>query len=300
MGFFSKVKQALSKTTAQLGTWLTGGKVDEAFLEELGDALLQADVGLPVTEKLVDAVRQQARGKELSADELKTLLQQEIATLLTPCEQAFNLPSKQPAVLFMVGVNGSGKTTTLGKLAAQWGRERKKVHIAAADTFRAAAVEQLQHWADKAKAQLTAPTQDGADPASLVYRAYDEAKAHNADVLIVDTAGRLQNRSDLMEQLGKMVRVVQKHDADAPDATLLVLDATVGQNAIQQVRAFKEVAQVTGLIITKLDSSAKGGVVLALAEEFALPIHYLGLGEGVDDLQNFNANDFAEALLSTT
>lgn len=307
---FSKlkeVKQGLTKTSEEITSGIKGiftsGKIDAETCEQLEDLLIQADMGVETALKLSAKLQKHKFEKDISEIEIRKWLASEIAEILAPCEQPLILSdekNEKPAVLMMVGVNGSGKTTTIGKLSAQYKNNGKKVTLAAGDTFRAGAVDQLAIWAERAKAEIVKPTKEGADPAGVIFSAYEQAQDKNHDILICDTAGRLQNRKDLMEQLAKMVRVIKKHDEQAPHATVLVLDATVGQNAISQVKTFIELAGVTGLIITKLDSSAKGGVVVALAEKFKLPIHYIGIGEKIKDLQQFNAKSYANALLDIT
>lgn len=234
-------------------------------------------------------------GKKLSVSEIKDLMASEIARIMDPVAKPLPLYPQKPQVVLVVGVNGSGKTTTIGKLASQFRAAGKSVVIAAGDTFRAAAVEQLQVWGDRAGVPvLTAP--EGSDPASLAFEAMTKAQADGADLLMIDTAGRLQNRSDLMEELAKIVRVIRKKDETAPHNTLLVLDATTGQNALNQVKVFQEVSDVSGLVMTKLDGTAKGGVLVALADKFGLPIHAIGVGEQIDDLQPFDPEEFAAAL----
>jgi fused signal recognition particle receptor len=235
-------------------------------------------------------------GRKLSVQEIKELMAAEISRIMDPIAKPLPLYPRKPQVVLVVGVNGSGKTTTIGKLASQFRAAGKKVVIAAGDTFRAAAVEQLQIWGDRAGVPvLTAP--EGSDPASLAYDAMTKAQADGADLLLIDTAGRLQNRTDLMEELAKIVRVIRKKDETAPHNTLLVLDATTGQNALNQVKIFREVSDVSGLVMTKLDGTAKGGVLVALADKFGLPIHAIGVGEQIDDLDAFDPEDFAAALM---
>ena len=235
-------------------------------------------------------------GKKLSTDEIKRLLADEITRIMEPVAKPLPLYPKRPQVVLVVGVNGSGKTTTIGKLASQFRAAGKKVVIAAGDTFRAAAVEQLQVWGDRAGVPvLTAP--EGSDPASLAFDAMTKAQEDGADLLLIDTAGRLQNRADLMEELAKIVRVIRKKDESAPHNTLLVLDATTGQNALSQVETFKKISDVSGLVMTKLDGTARGGVLVALADKFGLPIHAIGVGEQIDDLQPFDPQEFADALV---
>lgn len=256
-----------------------------------------ADLGPATASKLVGEFAQNRFGKDVTDDEVRRALAGQIAEILTPVARPLVFDeSKNPFVILMVGVNGAGKTTTLGKMAAGWQSQGKKVVLAAGDTFRAAAVAQLKVWGERAGCQvITGP--EGSDAAALAYQALERAKAEGADVLLIDTAGRLQNKQGLMEELAKIRRVIQKIDASAPHATLLVLDATGGQNAHSQVSAFREMVQVDGLIVTKLDGSAKGGVVVSLAQQFGLPIVAVGVGEGVDDLKPFEAREFAAALM---
>ncbi len=304
---FSKikeVKQGLSKTTEEITGGIksifTSGKIDNETCQQLEELLIQADMGVETALKLSEKLRSHKFEKDISEIEIRKWLANEITEILKQCEKPLNLTNKKPAVLMMVGVNGSGKTTTIGKLSAKYKANGKKVMLAAGDTFRAGAVDQLSVWAERSKAEIVKPHKEGADPAGVIFNAYEKANDNSSDILICDTAGRLQNRKDLMEQLSKIVRVIKKHDEAAPHSTVLVLDATVGQNAMSQVETFLEVAKVTGLIITKLDSSAKGGVVVALAEKFKLPIHHIGIGEKIEDLQEFNAQSYANALLDIT
>lgn len=269
--------------------------LDDAMLEELEELLIGADMGVETATRLVANIAAGRQGEKLSTEEIKELLSTEIARIMTPVALPLPLYRKVPQVVVFVGVNGSGKTTTIGKLASQFRTAGKKVVIAACDTFRAAAVEQLEIWGARADAKvLSAP--EGSDPASLAFEAMTCAHRTGADLLLIDTAGRLQNRTDLMEELAKMMRAIRKQDATAPHNTLLVLDATTGQNALNQVGSFLEMAEVSGLIMTKLDGTAKGGVLVALADRFGLPIHALGVGERLDDLAPFDPEDFARAL----
>ncbi len=269
--------------------------LDDAMLESLEEVLITADMGVETALKVAANMAEGRFGKKLGIDDIKTLLAKEITDILEPVARPMPLYPKRPQVVLVVGVNGSGKTTTIGKLASQFKAAGKSVVIAAGDTFRAAAVEQLQVWGERAGVPvLTAP--QGSDPASLAFEAMTRAEAEGADLLMIDTAGRLQNRSDLMEELAKIVRVIRKKDESAPHNTLLVLDATTGQNALEQVKIFQQVADVTGLVMTKLDGTAKGGVLVALADKFGLPIHAIGVGEAIDDLAAFDPEDFAKAL----
>ena len=268
---------------------------DDNMLESLEELLISADMGVDTSLRVSANMADGNLGKKVSVNEVKILLGNEVARILEPVAKPMPLYSQKPQVVLVVGVNGSGKTTTIGKLASQFRSAGKSVVIAAGDTFRAAAVEQLQVWGERAGVPvLTAP--EGSDPASLAFDAMNKCKNDNVDLLMIDTAGRLQNRKDLMEELDKIVRVIQKNDPSAPHNTLLVLDATTGQNAIRQVEVFQEVSKVTGLVMTKLDGTAKGGVLVALADKFGLPIHAIGVGEQIDDLQAFDPKDFAKAL----
>ena len=300
-----KLSRGLEKTASSLKnnikSALSHRKLDAQTCDDLEDALLFADMGAAVAEKLVRPLRQGKFSADITPQQVQQHLQDAIATLLAPVAKPLEIDSsKKPYVIFMVGVNGSGKTTTIGKLSQQLQNNGKKVMLAAADTYRAAAVAQLDVWAQRTNTPIVKPEKEGADPASLLYKAYERAETENADVLICDTAGRLQNRQDLMAQLEKMVRVLRKKDAGAPHASLLVLDATVGQNAHSQVTTFKELAHISGLVVTKLDSTAKGGVLVSLAEKHQLPIHFIGVGETVADLKPFDAQDFAAALMDQT
>lgn len=269
--------------------------LDDDMLESLEELLITSDMGVDTALRVTANMAEGRFGKRLSTDEIKGLLASEVARIMDPVAKPMPLYQKAPQVVLVVGVNGSGKTTTIGKLASQFRDAGKSVVIAAGDTFRAAAVEQLQVWGDRAGVPvMTAP--EGSDPASLAYDALARAEAEGADLLMIDTAGRLQNRADLMEELAKIVRVLRKRDATAPHNTLLVLDATTGQNALNQVEIFREVADVTGLVMTKLDGTAKGGVLVALADKFGLPIHAIGVGETIDDLAPFDPEEFAQAL----
>jgi fused signal recognition particle receptor len=270
--------------------------LDDDMLEQLEELLIAADMGVDTALRVTANMAEGRYGKLLSASDIKGLLAAEITRVMEPVARPLPIYPKTPQVVLVVGVNGSGKTTTIGKLASQFRAAGKKVVIAAGDTFRAAAVEQLQVWGDRAGVPvLTAP--EGSDPAALAYDAMTKAEADGADLLMIDTAGRLQNRADLMEELAKIVRVIRKKDPDAPHNTLLVLDATTGQNALSQVKTFQAMADVTGLVMTKLDGTAKGGVLVALADKFGLPIHAIGVGEQIDDLQPFDPEEFANALV---
>jgi len=270
--------------------------LDDAMLESLEDLLISADMGVDTAMRVTANLAEGRFGKRLGADEIKRLLAAEIARIMAPVSKPLPIYAKKPQVVLVVGVNGSGKTTTIGKLASQFRAAGKSVVIAAGDTFRAAAVEQLQVWGVRAGVPvLTAP--EGSDPASLAFDAMTQAERDGADLLMIDTAGRLQNRQDLMEELAKIVRVIRKKDETAPHNTLLVLDATTGQNALGQVEVFQKISDVSGLVMTKLDGTAKGGVLVALADRFGLPIHAIGVGEQIDDLAAFDPDDFARALI---
>ena len=269
--------------------------LDDVMLESLEDLLIGADMGVETAGRVVANLAEGRMGRRLSTRDIKELLAREIARIMAPVARPMPLYPSRPQVVLVVGVNGSGKTTTIGKLASQFKAAGKSVVIAAGDTFRAAAVEQLQVWGERAGVPvLTAP--EGSDPASLAFDAMTRAEAEGADLLMIDTAGRLQNRADLMEELAKIVRVIRKKDPGAPHNTLLVLDATTGQNALSQVEIFQKLADVTGLVMTKLDGTARGGVLVALADRFGLPIHAIGVGEQIDDLAPFDPEDFAAAL----
>ena len=270
-------------------------KFDDDMLEQLEELLIASDMGVDTAMRVAANMAQGNLGNRLSTSEIKKLLADEIEQIMENVAQPLPIYPKHPQVVLVVGVNGSGKTTTIGKLASQFKEAGKNVVIAAGDTFRAAAVEQLQIWGDRANVPvLVAP--EGSDPASLAFDALEKAQQEKADLLMIDTAGRLQNRTDLMEELAKIVRVLKKKDPEAPQNTILVLDATTGQNAISQVETFREIAEVSGLIMTKLDGTAKGGVLVALADKFGLPIHAIGVGEQIDDLAPFDPAEFAQAL----
>jgi fused signal recognition particle receptor len=298
--WWQKLKSGLSRTASSVSDGITGlftkRKLDGETLEELEDLLIQADLGIDVAARISGAVGKGRYDKEIEPDEVRAILAEEVAKVLLPVAQPLVLtPGKKPFVLLMVGVNGSGKTTTIGKLASKFHAEGKSVMLAAGDTFRAAAIEQLKVWGERTGAPVVARDQGG-DAAGLAFDAVKAAQEKGVDVLLIDTAGRLQNRTELMAELEKVIRVIRKLDDTAPHATLLVLDATVGQNAISQVDIFGKTAGVTGLVMTKLDGTARGGILVALAEKFKLPIHFIGVGEGVDDLEPFEAVDFARAI----
>jgi fused signal recognition particle receptor len=292
--FFERLKTGLAKTG--LGEILTKKKLDAEAVAELEEALIRADMGGAQAKKLAAAVAKGRYDAEISSAELKSVLATEIAALLAPIQKPLVIAGdKKPFVILVAGVNGAGKTTTIGKMAKRLAEDGAKVTLAAGDTFRAAAIEQLKVWADRTGAQFVA-TKAGGDAAGLAYEALEKARADGSDILLIDTAGRLQNKAGLMAELEKIARVVKKLDASAPHAVLLVLDATTGQNALSQVEAFTASVPLTGLVMTKLDGTAKGGILVALAGRFGLPVHYIGVGEGADDLQPFVAADFARAL----
>jgi fused signal recognition particle receptor len=265
------------------------------MLHELEEMLIRADLGVDVAAKIAAAIGEGRYDKAISADEVKSVVAAEVEKVLAPVARPLAVDGARPFVILVSGVNGSGKTTTIGKLAARFRAEGKKVMLAAGDTFRAAAIDQLKIWGERSGAPVIA-REPGSDAASLAFEALTAAKAQDVDILLIDTAGRLQNKTGLMEELEKIVRVMKKVDASAPPAVLLVLDATVGQNALSQVEIFQKVAGVTGLVMTKLDGTARGGILVALAARFGLPVHFIGIGEGVDDLAPFTARDFARAI----
>ncbi len=274
---------------------VTRRALDDAMIEQLEELLITADMGVDTALRVAANMAEGRMGRRLSTQEIKELLAAEIARIMDPVARPMPIYPRTPQVVLVVGVNGSGKTTTIGKLASQFRAAGKSVIIAAGDTFRAAAVEQLQVWGERAGVPVLTVAQ-GTDPASLAFDAMEKAEAEGADLLLIDTAGRLQNRQDLMEELAKIVRVIRKKDASAPHNTLLVLDATTGQNALSQVETFQRLADVSGLVMTKLDGTAKGGVLVALADRFGLPIHAIGVGEQIDDLAPFDPEEFAAAL----
>src|ERR1700733_4942679 len=301
LGFFSRLKEGLTRSTQKLSegiaTVFKKRRLDDAALEELEEVLIAADLGTEVARRVIAGVRRSRFGSEVTDAEIKQSLAEEIAAVLRPVAQSLRLdPAKRPHVVLVVGVNGVGKTTTIGKLAQNFREQRLRAVLVAGDTFRAAAVEQLQIWGERVGAPVIAggPT---ADSAGLAFDALTRAQADGADVLLIDTAGRLHNKAALMDELRKIIRVLRKQDETAPHSVLLVLDATTGQNAVQQVRVFKEMVAVTGLVVTKLDGSARGGIVVALAETFALPVHAVGVGEKAGDLRPFDAGEFARGLV---
>lgn len=299
-GWFQRLKDGLSKTSSKLSDGITGlftkRKLDGATLDDLEDLLIQADLGVETAQRITEAISKGRYEKGISADEVRAILSSEVEKVLSPVAKPLVIDAAhKPHVVLVVGVNGTGKTTTIGKLAAQLAREGKSVMMAAGDTFRAAAIDQLKVWGERTKSKVIA-RDVGADSSGLAFDALKEAQAAGADVLLIDTAGRLQNKAALMDELEKVVRVIKKIDATAPHDVLLVLDATTGQNAMSQVEVFRERAGVTGLIMTKLDGTARGGILVAIAAKHGLPVHAIGIGEGIDDMQPFAAKDFAEAI----
>jgi fused signal recognition particle receptor len=298
-GWFGRLTSGLKRTSTQLGSAIadlvTKGPMDPAKLDMIQDALVRADLGYDLAYRVTEIISRGSYSQGITPDDVKAVVAAEVVKILRPVAKPLVIDGAKPFVILVAGVNGSGKTTTIGKLAAKLSAERRRVVLAAGDTFRAAAIDQLKIWGERTGAKVVA-REPGSDAASLAFEALSEAKSTGADVLIVDTAGRLQNRAELMGELEKMVRVMKKLDPAAPHAVLLVLDATVGQNALSQVEAFGKIAGVTGLVMTKLDGTARGGILVSIAEKFKLPIHFIGVGEGVDDLQPFAAQDFARAL----
>ena len=301
-GWFARLKAGLSRSTAKLTesvvSLLHKRRLDDEALEELEETLITADLGVAASQRIVEGFRRTRFGKEVTDEEVKTALADEIAAILDPVAQPMEIiPARAPHVVLVVGVNGTGKTTTIAKLGRHYAEQGLKIGFVAGDTFRAAAVEQLQVWAGRTSARFFAPAKPGADAAGLAFDALTAARADGLDLLLVDTAGRLHNKTALMEELRKIIRVIKRVDETAPHSVLLVLDATTGQNAVQQVKVFKEMVDVTGLAVTKLDGSAKGGVVVALAQEFGLPVHVVGVGEKAEDLRPFAARDYARGLM---
>jgi fused signal recognition particle receptor len=300
LSWWRRLSSGLKRTSSSLGSavadLVTKRKLDRAMLDDIEDVLLRADLGTEVAVRIADAVGKGRYDKAISADEVKSVVASEVEKVLTPVAKPLEIDAaKKPFVILVVGVNGSGKTTTIGKLTSKFSAEGRKVILAAGDTFRAAAIEQLQLWGERVGASVVARPQ-GSDAAGLAFDALEEARAGGADVLLLDTAGRLQNKAGLMDELTKIIRVMRKLDESAPHAVLLVLDATVGQNALSQVELFGRTAGVTGLAMTKLDGTARGGILVVLASKSGVPVHFIGVGEGVDDLQPFEARSFARAI----
>lgn len=296
-GLFDGLRKSSSKLAEGFSSIFTKEKLDAAALQELEDALIASDMGAPAAHRIAQALADQRFNKENGANDAREALAAEVAKVLKPREAHLDLHNgPKPRIVLVIGVNGSGKTTTIGKLARNLNEAGAKTVIGAADTFRAAAIEQLKVWADRSGAEFIASSQ-GADASGVAFDTVKRAQEVGADVALIDTAGRLQNKSELMAELAKIVRVMRKLDEDAPHETLLVLDATVGQNALSQVESFRSVTDITGLVMTKLDGTAKGGVLVALAQRHAIPIHFIGVGEKAEDLQPFDADDFARALV---
>jgi fused signal recognition particle receptor len=300
LSWWQKLKSGLSRTSSSLTEGITSiftkRKLDAETLEELEDTLIQADLGLDMAGRITAALKKGRFGKDIGEDEVRAVLAAEVEAALRPVAVPLTVdPAHKPHVILVVGVNGTGKTTTIGKLASKFSKEGKSLVLAAGDTFRAAAIEQLKIWGSRTGSPVIA-REAGADAAGLAFDALKEAKASGADILIIDTAGRLQNKTELMAELEKIVRVLKKQDPDAPHQVLLTLDATTGQNALNQVDIFGKVAGVTGLVMTKLDGTARGGILVAIAAKYALPVHFIGVGEGIDDLEPFDAGDFAKAI----
>lgn len=298
--WFKRLKEGLQKSTSRLSegitTLITHRKLDEETLEELEELLITSDLGVNTAQELVKKLSKQRYNQNIASDEIKSIFAEEIKNILSPHAIELTIrTSSKPFIVLVLGVNGSGKTTTIGKLAKQWKDQGLQVSLVAGDTFRAAAMEQLEVWAKRANVPLEmAPTKDAA---GLVYDAIQKSTERGDDIVLIDTAGRLHNKSVLMEELKKIRRVIQKLNPEAPHATLLVLDATTGQNALTQVKVFQEAVDVSGLIVTKLDGTAKGGILVAIAQQFSIPIHYIGVGEGIEDLHTFSAKDFSENLM---
>jgi fused signal recognition particle receptor len=300
LGWFARLASGLKRSSDNLTTSITSvftkRKLDAATLDELEDVLIQADLGVDTAMAITETLRRDRFDKDVSGEDVRAVLAAEVEKALAPVAQPLIVdPAKKPFVILMIGVNGSGKTTTIGKLAQKFAAEGRSVMLAAGDTFRAAAIEQLQVWGQRTGAPVIAKPA-GADASGLAFDAVTQARAEGRDVLIIDTAGRLQNRDELMNELEKVIRVIKKVDPEAPHATLLTLDATTGQNALKQVEIFGQRAGVTGLVMTKLDGTARGGILVAIAKKFGLPVHFIGVGEGVVDLEPFEAKDFARAI----
>ena len=299
MNIFQKLKEKLTKTSSSISNGiakvLVHKKLDEELLEDLKDLLIMADVGVAVSDDIITALAKEKFSKEVTEEEVKEFIADRLCKVLSPLAKPIEIKAS-PNVLLVCGVNGNGKTTTIGKMALKYKAEGKQVMICACDTFRAAAIEQLQAWGEKAGCPVVIG-QEGSDPASVAFNAYQQAKQEGYDILLIDTAGRLQNKKNLMLELEKITRVLKKIDETAPHNIILLLDATTGMNAISQVKNFNEAVDISGLVVTKLDGSAKAGILLPIAKEFGLPIHFIGIGEGIDDLQKFDAENFSRALL---
>ncbi|MBO6550319.1 MAG: signal recognition particle-docking protein FtsY [Rhizobiales bacterium] len=303
-GWFSRLTSGLAKSSSKLTEGITSiftkSKLDDVALQDLEDLLIQSDLGVATAMKITDELSSSRYDKEITGEEVREILSKEISSILTPVAQPLVVSDdNKPHILLMVGVNGAGKTTSIGKLAKKFSTEGKSVMLAAGDTFRAAAVDQLKVWSERTGAEFVSG-QIGSDASGLVYDALEKAKTQQTDILMIDTAGRLQNKSDLMAELEKIVRVIKKFDPSGPHDVLLTLDATTGQNALNQVEIFQKIAGVTGLIMTKLDGTARGGILVAIAEKYKLPIHAIGVGESIEDMQAFNPSDFAKAIAGIT
>jgi fused signal recognition particle receptor len=297
--WWQRLSGGLKRTSASIGGAVTDlvakRRLDQAMVEEIEEVLIRADLGVESAARIAAAVGEGRYDKSITADEVKAVVATEVEKVLTPVAKPLLIGERKPFVALVVGVNGSGKTTTIGKLAAKFRAEDRSVMLAAGDTFRAAAIDQLNIWGGRSGASVIARA-PGADAAGLAFDALTEARGEDVDVLLVDTAGRLQNKAVLMDELQKIVRVMKKVDPAVPHAVLLVLDATVGQNALSQVEVFRDIAGVTGLVMTKLDGTARGGILVAIAAKYGLPVHFIGVGEGIDDLAPFSAKDFARAI----
>jgi fused signal recognition particle receptor len=293
-----QLKNSSSKISSSITQIFTHKKLDKEIIEELEEALIISDLGVEVASEIMENFRNKKFSKAIDESELKNFLRDEIIKILLPCEKNLNFTQeKNPQVIIFNGVNGAGKTTTIGKIAQTLSSQNKKVLIAACDTFRAAAAEQLQVWAQRSNCEIILPKKEGEDPAAVAFRALDFAQKNNFDILLIDTAGRLQNKQNLMDELKKISTVLKKIDSSAPHENLLILDATIGQNAKQQMEVFNQIVGITGLVITKLDGTAKGGIVVALAQKFKIPIYAIGVGEKIEDLQEFSAEEFAKNLV---
>lgn len=301
MGFFNKLKQGLNKTKTSIDDKINNvfsnfRKVDEDLLEELEEALIMSDIGMETSVQIIDNLRTRAKKEKIEDEEsIRKALREEMESMLSQLDNSLNIETT-PAVILVVGVNGVGKTTSIGKIANKLQKQGKKVMLAAADTFRAAAVEQLEIWANRVGCDIV-KKEEGADPASVVFDAIRQAKANNVDVLICDTAGRLHNKKNLMDELSKINKIIDRELPNSSKETMLVIDGTTGQNAISQTKAFKEIVNITGIILTKLDGTAKGGVVLGISNENKIPIKFIGVGEQIDDMEEFNAEEFVNAII---
>ena len=301
MGFFDKLKQGLNKTKTSIDDKINNvfsnfRKVDEELLEELEEALIMSDLGMETSVQIIDNLRTRAKKEKIEDEEdIKKALREEMESMLSELDNSLNIETT-PSVILVVGVNGVGKTTSIGKIANKLQKQGKKVMLAAADTFRAAAVEQLEIWANRVGCDIV-KKEEGADPASVVFDAIKQAKANNVDVLICDTAGRLHNKKNLMDELSKINKIIDRELPNSSKETLLVIDVTTGQNAISQTKAFKEIVNITGIVLTKLDGTAKGGVVIGISNENKIPVKFIGVGEQIDDMEEFNAEEFIKAII---